>query len=196
MLIENIEPYFIPVGDDYHADVKVALGLLMESNCIWDSPLIRGTAVIEWNNSSTASPMPTLSDMGIGPWGGINGVFLDCWQLWMAIRMAVECALMVAMALPPMTSRFAWQINMRYASSNPSAGRCPSRLIIQQSSQWKLIKACTPYCAHGNNLYGQWRTYICIGWIYWTDEFIYMNLYMWIHLLDEFMWNLFRFLIS
>ncbi len=50
--------------------------------------------------------------------------------------------------------------------------------------------------AHGNNLYGRWRKYIHIRWIHWTDEFLYMNSYMWIHILIEFMWNPHRFLIS
>jgi hypothetical protein len=37
-------------------------------------------------------------------------------------------------------------------------------------------------CAHGNNLFGQWKKYICIRWTHRTDEFIYMSSYMWIHL--------------
>ena len=36
---------------------------------------MRGLAVSEWNNSSTAKPMPTGSVKGMGPWGGIVGVF-------------------------------------------------------------------------------------------------------------------------
>ncbi len=51
-------------------------------------------------------------------------------------------------------------------------------------------------CAHGNNLYGQWRKYIHIRWVHRTDEFIYMNSYMHIHWSNEFMWNQYRFLIS
>ncbi len=37
--------------------------------------------------------------------------------------------------------------------------------------------------AHGNNLYGQWRKYICIVWIHWLYVFIhYMNSLIWIHI--------------
>ncbi len=44
---EKVDPSFVPVGNNSHAKVNVALGLLTESNYIGDSPLIRGTAVIK-----------------------------------------------------------------------------------------------------------------------------------------------------
>jgi hypothetical protein len=81
LLNENVEPSFIPIGKDSHADEKVLLGFLIKSNCICFSPFMRGTAVKEWNSSLIASPMPMLSPIGIGPRGGIDGVFLKNQQL-------------------------------------------------------------------------------------------------------------------
>ncbi len=105
---------------------------------------MHGIAVKEWNRSSIARPMPTPSDMGMGPWEGINGVFLKCWQFWTVLRMAVACASIIATALPPMASRFARRTNMTYASSNPLTGRRPSRLINQQILHWNCIEVCAP----------------------------------------------------
>ncbi len=78
MFNENIEPSFIPIGEDSHADKNVLLVFLIKSNCICFSPFMRGTGVKEWNSSLTASPMPMLmlSPIGIGPHGSMEGVFL------------------------------------------------------------------------------------------------------------------------
>jgi hypothetical protein len=112
MLDEKVEPSLVPAGDDSHAEVKVALGLRMDLNCICNSHFMRGTASKEWNRSSTAKPMPSPSDMGIGPCGGIVGVFLNCWQLRTVLRMTAACASIIATALPPIASRFAQRRNM------------------------------------------------------------------------------------
>ncbi len=77
MLDEDIEPYFILIGEDSHAGENVLLGSLIESYCICFSPCMHGTAVKEWNSSLTASPMPPLSPYGIGHRGGMDGVFLN-----------------------------------------------------------------------------------------------------------------------
>ena len=53
------EPSRIPFGDDSQADVCVALGLLIESNWMCDSPDRRGLAVKELNNRLTATAIPT-----------------------------------------------------------------------------------------------------------------------------------------
>ncbi len=51
-------------------------------------------------------------------------------------------------------------------------------IMVNASSASCVMTACH---ARGNNLYGQWRKYICIWWIHRANKFIYMNLYMWIH---------------
>ena len=49
---------------------------------------------------------------------------------------AAACPSMVVLALPPIASRFAWRINITYASSNPGTGRRPSIFSNQQHSHW------------------------------------------------------------
>ena len=40
----KVEPSLMPTGEDFHADVKVALARRIESNCMNLSPVIRGFA--------------------------------------------------------------------------------------------------------------------------------------------------------
>jgi hypothetical protein len=45
ILDDKVDPSLVLADNDSHAEVKVALGLHMEPNCICSSPLMRGTAV-------------------------------------------------------------------------------------------------------------------------------------------------------
>ncbi len=76
ILDENVEPSLFPISEDSHADKNVLLGFLIESSCTCFSPFMRGTEVKEWNSSLTASPMPKLSPINIGPHGSTEGIFL------------------------------------------------------------------------------------------------------------------------
>ncbi len=77
MFDENVEPSLIPIGEDSHANENVPLGFLIESNCMCFSPFMWGTGDTEWKRISIAGPMPTLSSIGIGPCGGMDGIFLN-----------------------------------------------------------------------------------------------------------------------
>jgi hypothetical protein len=144
MCEEKVDPSVVPAGEDSHRDENVALGLRTDSYWMCDSPFSRGTAVMEWNKSSTAKPIPTLSLSGMGPRVGIEGVFLNCWQMPTVLMTVQACPSIVATALPPIASRFARRSNMTYVSSNPSSGGRLSKFSIQQPSHWNGIDAWAP----------------------------------------------------
>jgi hypothetical protein len=74
--VANVDPSSMPAGDDSHAEMKVALGRHIESNCMHVSPFKQGRADNELYSMSTAIPIPKLSSMGIGPLSRIVGIFL------------------------------------------------------------------------------------------------------------------------
>ncbi len=45
ILDENVEPSFIPISDDSHADKNMLLGFLIKSYCICFSPFMHDTGV-------------------------------------------------------------------------------------------------------------------------------------------------------
>ncbi len=80
--VDIVAPSCIPVGDNSHAAVWVALGLLIKLNWMCVSPFNLGEADRELNRRVTAIPIPTLSDIGMGPLGGIGGVIWIILQFW------------------------------------------------------------------------------------------------------------------
>jgi hypothetical protein len=120
----KVDPSCILPGEESQTEVKVPRGRRMELNCMWDLPFNCGQAVRELNNISTAMPIPTGLDKGIGPRAGRVGVFRMRAKFCTVHLTAVACAPMVEDALPPMASRFAQRMHMTYASSNPGVGRC------------------------------------------------------------------------
>jgi hypothetical protein len=71
----KVDPSCIPPGEESQTEVKVPQGCHMESNCMWNLPFNHGRDVSKLNNISTAIPIPTGSDKGIGPRAGRVGVF-------------------------------------------------------------------------------------------------------------------------
>ena len=83
--------------------------------------------------------IPELSVKGIGPLGGIVGIFLIALEFQTARFVAAACPSIVDTALPDMASKFARRMHIVYTSSNPDTRSRPSMVRNQQSLHWNGI---------------------------------------------------------
>ena len=90
---------------------------------------------------SMATPIPQESEMGMGPRGGMVGVFPMREQFFTMRMMSLACDSEVDGDLPAMASKFALRMKVTKASSRPGTGNLLSKLIIQHFSHWKGIDA-------------------------------------------------------
>ena len=114
--VEIDDPSCIPLDKDSKAEVKVPRSLHIEANWMCCCPFILGLPVSPPINISTAMLILTVSPAGMGPHGGMVGVFP------MSLHRLAKCltaawASVVVTAPPNIASKFGQHSNMTYMSS-------------------------------------------------------------------------------